>query len=143
MGREDGKGICSDCGKQFGYYLIHSGFNESAYAYCDRCGETCLLNLWTLPAGVENKDYGLIPVGFEQLLTSCECGGSFRQDAAPRCPHCSSVLSATDAAEYLEANASGTKDGWRWQQTWDGLYCIVIEDRLSKDCWKDLEEPHN
>jgi len=136
MSREDGKGSCSCCEKQFGYYLIHNGFNDSSYAYCDLCGEICLLNLWTLPAGVEIKEYGVVPKNVEALLKPCKCGGTFRKSAAPRCPHCSSTLSATDAAKYIEANALGTKGGWRWQRTWVGLYCIVIEERLSNDCWR-------
>jgi hypothetical protein len=136
MSREDGKGNCSNCDKDFSYYLIHNGFNDSSYAYCDLCGETCLLNLWTLPAEVEIKDYGVIPEEAEAKLKACKCGGTFRKGAAPRCPHCSSNLSATEAAQYLEANAPGTKSGWRWQRTWEGLYCIVIEERLSNDCWR-------
>jgi hypothetical protein len=136
MSRQDGKGRCSCCGKDFGYQLIHNGFNDSSYAYCDLCGETCLLNLWTLPAGIEIKDRGVIPEDVEPKLKSCKCGGTFRKGAGPRCPHCSSILSATEAAIYLEANAPGTEVGWRWQQTWEGLYCIVIEERLSNDCWR-------
>ena len=136
MSREDGRGLCSCCGKEFVYYLIHNGFNDSSYAYCDLCGETCLLNLWTLPVGVEINDCGVIPDDIEPKLRPCKCGGAFRRSAAPRCPNCSSILSATEAATYLVANAPGTKGGWRWQRTWDGLYCIVIEERLSNDCWK-------
>jgi len=140
MGREDGKGSCDSCGKHFGYYLIHNGFNDSAYVYCDRCGETCVLDLWSLPDRVEIKEYGLIPDVIEPLLEPCKCSGKFRKGAAPRCPHCNATLSAIAAKEYLEANASGAKMGWRWQQTWDGLYCIVIDGKVSKDCWKsDVE----
>lgn len=136
MSRENGRGSCSSCEKEFGYYLIHNGFNDSSYAYCDRCGETCLLSQWTLPAGVEIKDYGVIPEEIEPLLKSCKCGGTFRKSASPRCSHCSSNLSATEATNYIEANVPGTKSGWRWQRTWEGLYCIVIEERLSIDSWR-------
>ena len=140
MSREDGKGNCVSCDRIFSYYLIHNGFNNSAYLYCDRCGETCLLDLWSLPHGVEITDYGIIPNAIEQLLKPCQCGGTFRKEAAPRCPHCNSTLSAVGAKEYIEANAHGTISGWRWQQTWDGLYCIVIDGKVSKDCWKsDVE----
>ena len=140
MSREDGKGKCMCCGKQFGYYLIHSGFNESAYAYCDQCGETCLLDLWRLPSTVERMDQGIIPESLEPLLAPCKCGGAFRKEATPRCPNCNSNLSAERAGEFLEANATGTEKGWRWQRNWDGVYCIVISNRTSKDCWRrDVE----
>jgi hypothetical protein len=133
---QDGKGHCDSCHKQFDYYLIHNGFNESAYAYCDKSGEVCLLDLWRMPAGVDIIGQGLIPESVEPFLKPCECGGSFKREAAPRCPSCNSILSALTGTKYLEANAKGTQAGWRWQQSWQGLYCIVIAGRLYKDCWK-------
>ena len=89
------------CGKQFGYYLIHSGFNESAYAYCDQCGETCLLDLWRLPSTVERMDQGIIPESLEPLLVSCKCGGAFRKEASPRA-NCNSNLSAERGENSLK-----------------------------------------
>lgn len=135
MSREKEVGYCEACRGQFGYHLIHNGFNDSAYAYCDRCGETCLLNLWWLPAGVKIADCGVIPESAERFLRPCGCGGVFRKGAAPRCPHCNSTLSPVGAAKYIEANAPGATKGWRWQQSWEGIYCIVIEEKLSQDCW--------
>ena len=137
MSREKDIGYCETCHKQFGYYLIHNGFNDSAYAYCDTCGEACLLNLWHLPKGVEIKDYGVIPESVEPFLKSCECRGTFRKGASPRCSHCNSILSPIEATKYIEANAPAAKDGWRWQQSWEGLYCIIIEDKVAHDCWKE------
>ncbi len=136
MARETNFGICETCDRRFAYYPIHNGFNDSAYAYCDTCGGTCLLDLWRLPPNIEIKDYGVIPESVEPLLQSCDCGGSYKRGAPPRCPHCNSTLSSVAATTYIEANAPGTKSGWRWQQTWDGLYCIVIEGKLTNDCWK-------
>jgi len=48
-------GTCDKCGKKFEYYLIHNGFNESAYAYCDKCGRTAILDYYSklVPKGVE------------------------------------------------------------------------------------------
>ena len=40
------QGSCSAFGHRFAYALSHSGFADSAYAYCDRCGRTALLNGW-------------------------------------------------------------------------------------------------
>ena len=65
----------------------------------------------------------------EQYVKPCECGGSFKRGAGPRCPHCNQVLSAGSAAPYIASNAPGTKKGWRWQMNWSGLYSIVIEDK--------------
>lgn len=137
MTRETDIGYCETCHQQFGYHLIHNGFNDSAYAYCDRCGETCLLNLWQLPTGIEVEDYGVIPESIEPALRSCRCGGVFKKGASPHCPHCNTSLSAVEAAKYIEANAPGANAGWRWQRSWEGLYSIVIEGRVSKDCWKE------
>lgn len=36
-------GQCETCGENFTYQLIHNGLNESAFAYCNRCGCTALL----------------------------------------------------------------------------------------------------
>jgi len=45
-------------------------------------------------------------------------------------------LSAELAADYIEAQAAGTAKGWRWQRSWDGCYCIIIENRVTNDNWK-------
>jgi hypothetical protein len=41
--RNDGSGVCDHCSAPFGYYLIHNGFNDTAYGYCDLCGRTALV----------------------------------------------------------------------------------------------------
>ncbi len=131
-------GTCDKCGKQFEYYLIHNGFNESAFAYCDKCGCTAILDYYSklVPKGVDLQYGQEIDSALEAWLRPCDCGGRFRANAAPRCPHCSSALSAREATGYLEAAAPGTKKGWRWQGTWTGLYCIVINDKSVRDNWK-------
>jgi len=35
------------------------------------------------------------------------------------------------AVSWIEKEAQGAKKGWRWQKSWDGLYCIVIERRVT------------
>jgi hypothetical protein len=72
----------------------------------------------------------------EEELAQCVCGGRFRGQSPPRCPLCSSPLSAEKAAEWLERNAPGTKSGWRWQGSWTGLYAVAIADRTVFDPWK-------
>jgi hypothetical protein len=137
MSRRDGDGACEACSSHFGYYLVHNGFNDSAYAYCDTCGVTALFDGWSksIPEGVTLEVHGPIATELEPLLRRCECGGRFIAAGAPRCPKCRSPLDPDHSAEFLERNAPGTAHGWRWQRTWQGLYAIVIEDRSVTDPW--------
>jgi hypothetical protein len=97
---------------------------------------TALLDGWKTPKSVHLVLHQIIAPEIEPYLVSCQCGGSFRAGASPRCPHCRQPLSAVRAADYIEPQAEGTKKGWRWQRTWTGLYCIIIEDRVVHDVWK-------
>jgi uncharacterized paraquat-inducible protein A len=144
IGRESGTsvraaatGTCDACGQTFEYRLIHNGFNDSAYAYCDRCGCAASLNGYykNIPPQAHLKIHGPINPEAEALLQACSCGGTFRADAAPRCPHCKFPLSAEGARSYIEANAPGTAKGWRWQRSWKGLYSLIVEDRWVQDNW--------
>ena len=136
MTRQQEIGRCDTCGKTFGYYLVHNGFNDSMYAYCDTCGITCFLSTYRVPSNVKVTEHGSISKDIEPLLRPCKCGGHFTRNATPRCPHCSAELSAIKATEFIEANAEGTKVGWRWQRSWVGLYCLVIENNLVEEQWK-------
>jgi hypothetical protein len=138
MTRQDGTVNCGACGRTFSYVLVHNGFNDSAYAYCDGCGRTALFNCHSqsAPQGIEVGYHGPLRVEAEQFVQPCACGGHFRGAAAPRCPHCRAQLSAKDSAEYIEPNAAGTSKGWRWQRTWTGPYAIVIGDRFVQDPWQ-------
>jgi hypothetical protein len=127
-------GICDQCSKNFHYYLVHNGFNESWYAYCDLCGTTAILDLYS-PRVSElwsgRPPQGQIPLEIEPHLRACSCSGRFRVAATPRCPHCIQPLSPMTAVSWIEKEAQGAKKGWRWQKSWDGLYCIVIERRVT------------
>jgi len=48
----DASGSCEHCRHEFPYALIHNGFNDSAFAYCDACGTTSILSGWfkSIPA---------------------------------------------------------------------------------------------
>jgi hypothetical protein len=130
-------GTCSACESHFRYAIIHTGFADAAYAYCDTCGMTASLNGWAadIPPAAELKVHARITESVEPYLAPCECGGRFRATARPRCPRCRDELPAEAVRKFIEANASGIAKGWRWQGTWDGLYCIVIEGRVVKDPW--------
>jgi hypothetical protein len=128
--------MCDRCSHEFAYKLVHNGFNDSAYAYCDRCGCTALLGWYTHPEGLGFRPFQRIDASIEPFLKPCSCGGRFTAEASPRCPACGHGLSAEKAAPWIEANAKGTAKGWRWQCNWHDLYCIVIEGRSVSDPWK-------
>lgn len=129
-------GKCDHCGKSFEYNLLHNGFNDSAYSYCDQCGMLSILDGWKIPEGVTIKIHQKITQDVEPFLAPCQCGGKFKADAYPRCPHCNSPLSPDKASEWIEANAPGTEKGWRWQKSWNGLYAISIDKNCVKNNWK-------
>jgi hypothetical protein len=137
---ENDAGICDRCSRPFRYRLIHNGFNDSSYAYCDSCCYTALLDHWTAPKEIARLDYGIIPADVEQDLLPCPIHGHFRATSLPRCLHCDEPLDPVRAADYIEPNAPGTAKGWRWQRSWNGLYCIIIEGRLASDPWKPREK---
>src|SRR5688500_9130444 len=109
MSSSQSQGQCANCRRTFALLLVHNGFNDSWHAYCDRCGQTALLNGWAtdLPPGLAGHEAGTIPSGVEPLLTSCPCGGRFRAHASPRCPHCATLLLATAMREAIERDAPG------------------------------------
>ena len=137
MAREDGKGICEHCGAAFGYYLIHNGFNDSTYAYCDACGGTAVLNLRAMAQRLGRVPdlVAPLPKELEHRLAPCRCGGRFVAEGVPRCPACRERLSPESAAAWIERNAPGARQGWRWQQSWSGLYAIVIGQNEVVDPW--------
>jgi hypothetical protein len=134
----DAVGTCESCGCTFSYRLIHNGFNDSAFAYCDRCGCEASLHYYyaDVPPEAHLKVHGPVNPEAEALLQPCSCGGTFRAKAGPRCPHCNAALSADAAGSYIEANAPGTAKGWRWQGTWGGLYSLVVEGRQVRNNWR-------
>lgn len=134
----DDIGNCDSCKRQFTYRLIHNGFNDSAFAYCDSCGCQASLSGWhrSIPAQAHFRAHGPVTPETESLLQPCVCGGAFRASASPRCPHCNAELSAEAARLYIEPNAPGSAKGWRWQGSWQGPYSMVVEGRAATDVWK-------
>ena len=136
--KDTNSGTCEHCSVGFHYRLIHNGFNDSAYAYCDRCGCTVTVDAWSShhPASLRLQYHRPLLPEAEPFLKPCPCGGSFRAGASPRCPKCKQTLSAELAATYIEANAAGTSKGWRWDRRWDGIYSMIIERRSVTNWWK-------
>jgi len=54
-------GACESCGHQFRYDLIHNGFNDSAYGYCDLCGCTLLLSGWSKNSALKDARFRVRP----------------------------------------------------------------------------------
>lgn len=137
------KGDCEHCGRFYRYTLWHSGFGDNSYAYCDACGMLALFNysneyVAALPPPADK--FGEIERSWENYLQRCPCGGSFRKGAWPRCPTCNEKLSATHAAEHIEAQALGAR-GWKWQNNWSGLYCIAMNDPLNPGAVLQISDP--
>lgn len=136
MSHRSGRGSCEDCGGDFPYYIVHNGFGDSAYAYCEACGRTALLDGWKMPSGLGIAVHRPVSPEREDRLLPCPCGSRFRGNASPRCPECRGELSPVAAAAWIERDAPGTRVGWRWQRSWQGTYAIVIADRIVRDPWR-------
>ena len=138
MAVSQNQGKCSDCQQTFNYTLAGCGFGDCVYAYCDACGQTAILSLWDkrMPRLENCPVQQEMCSALEPYVQDCECGGHFRRGSSPRCSHCKLPLSADLAAAYIEANAEGTKKGWRWQRSWSGVYCMVIDNRVVHDNFK-------
>lgn len=138
------KGDCEHCHRNYRYSLWHSGFGDNAYAYCDDCGMLATFSYANQTVAdfppLSNK-YAQIAEDWEQLLQPCECGGRFRAGAAPRCPHCHEVLSATYAAGHFEKQSIGAPKGWQWQRNWNGVYCLAIEDPHDPGTLRQMVDP--
>ena len=135
--RKDGRGACESCGAVFPYEIAHNGFNDSAHAYCDRCGTTAIVGVLAIEKrlGHVPKTLAPLPAEIEPLLEGCSCGGRFVGTAPARCPSCHRALSAARAAKWLESQAAGTGNGWRWQRSWSGLYALILAERVVFDPW--------
>jgi hypothetical protein len=137
------EGSCSNCHQAFDYTLVGCGFGDCVYAYCDTCGRTAILSLWDkrMPRLEDCPVQQEMCSAMEPYVQACVCGGHFRRGSSPRCRHCNVPLSADAAAVYIEANAPGTKKGWRWQRSWSGVYCIVVDNRVVHDNFEPVDIP--
>jgi hypothetical protein len=133
-------GTCEECHKMFEYTLQHSGVTNTCYAYCEGCGMTAILDISDGRFPIElirSSSYKVIVPDLERHLRPClQCGGRFTATASPQCPHCRQVLSAVKATEYLERGNASKSPGWRWQKSWNGNYCIVIEGKQVRNNFK-------
>lgn len=138
------KGDCEHCLRTFRYTLLHAGFGDFSYAYCDACGMLATFSysssfLVKLPPSSETHQ--VIDSAWEPFIEPCACGGAFRSGAAPRCVHCTAPLSPQHAAAHIERNAIGAGRGWHWQGNWTDTYCIALEDPRDPGTLRQLEDP--
>jgi len=99
---------CKKCNETVQGELYHLGFSDMDCMYCDSCPRALLLKDHTLAQrcgiewpnlqpgdkGWEYYNRHLLPVyaRFEALFLPCECGGTYRAGAPPRCPKCNEYL---------------------------------------------------
>jgi len=138
------KGECEHCSRAYRYMLLHAGFGDFSYAYCDCCGTAAVFSftnkdLANLPPNASSDQ--VISTDWEPFLRPCPCSGHFRRGASPRCVSCNSVLSAEYAGGHIEQNFRGAARGWHWQQDWTGTYCLVIEDPASPGTLRQIPDP--
>ena len=139
------KGDCEHCGRIYRYSLWHSGFGDNSYAYCDQCGALALLNYSNPEVAMLPKlssQFQEIDESWEAYLRPCPCGGRFRKGSSPRCPFCNEPLSATHAAEHIEAQSYGAASkGWRWQNNWRDVYCMAMDDPQNPGSTVQINDP--
>src|SRR5215469_13380532 len=131
MTRKDGDEVCEHCQSRFEYWLCHCGMVESMYAYCDSCGKTAVLSEWDkrMPRLRDCPGQQEICAAMESYLLLCDVEVVSKKERLLDLH----ILSAELATSYIEANAPGSEKGWRWQRSWIGMYCIVIEDKRVMD----------
>jgi len=107
-------------------YPYHAGFSNRGFLYCDSCPAI-------LKFGSYNPNYVRI-VGdkhpwtlspqekkrVEARLKPCPCGGNFRFNARPRCPHCGGDLRSLlpDEMHFFEIGdvVDADKDEGAWKK---------------------------
>lgn len=125
------KGDCEHCGRAYHYSLLHAGFGDYSYAYCDSCGTLATVGYnssFLLNMPLISAPHQVIDAEWEPFLRPCNCGGHFRKAASPRCVFCNAMLSPDHAASHIERNFIARGRGWRWQRNWTDLYCMDIAD---------------
>ena len=138
------KGDCEHCHRFYRYSLWHSGFGDNSYAYCDECGTLATFsyaNQAVADLPPPSTKCQQIDKEWEPFLRPCECGARFLNGAAPRCPYCREILSATYAAAHMEKQALGAQKDWRWQRNWSGVYCLAIEDPHAPGTLRQMVDP--
>ncbi len=104
------KGDCEHCCRIYHYTLLHAGFGDYSYAYCDRCGTLATFDysssfILNLPA--LQTQHQAIEASWHPFIAECACGGHFRSDASPRCVFCSGAALGRTCRCAYRAQFSG------------------------------------
>ena len=104
---------CPHCRKKIRLrqkHPYHAGFSNRAFLYCDSCASILLFGSYNPRyTGIvgQKHPWMLSPAEKERVesrLKPCPCGGRFRFDAHPRCPHCGGDLQTLvpDEMHFIE-----------------------------------------
>lgn len=138
------KGDCEHCCRIYHYTLLHAGFGDYSYAYCDRCGTLATFDYsssFILSVPALKTQHQAIEASWHPFIKECSCGGDFRSGASPRCVFCAEPLSAEHAAAHIERNSVGAGRGWRWQKNWSDVYCMALEDPRNPGTLRQVVDP--
>lgn len=94
--------ICPQCEASLDTLLwgpARCGPGDELAFYCDQCGRPAVAGVYELARyatfsgwGAPSEASGSDRRSMEEALCPCECGGTFRFVAMPRCPHCHGSL---------------------------------------------------
>ena len=123
---------CSACGQDFKVRVVHSGFSNDEFLYCDRSHHVAVLEIYSRTSSLllrladecgrglwdwrESAEYR---ARIEGALRSCPCGGRFTFSAGPRCPRCRVPLALDEVRAQVELFGNA---GWR------GAYYLILDD---------------
>jgi hypothetical protein len=78
--------------------IIHAGFNDSGFLYCNTCGDLLTWSSYDVayqsllggkpPWDLTEDEKSII----ESHVVKCPCGGAFTFKALPRCPECTQPI---------------------------------------------------
>ena len=92
--------------------IIHSGFDDTGFMYCDKCGDILTWDAYdpNYEAIVGDKLPWMLnddeKIRVEKAVISCDCGGNFKFEAKPRCPKCNNEIPdiLPDAIHFIILN---------------------------------------
>ncbi len=94
--------------------IYHAGFGDEAFLYCDRDSSVLTFNAYDdtyrrlvpdkmpWPPGAGGSLTTQEQNQIEKTLKPCPCGGIFRFQNVPKCPHCgASIANTIDSIHYM------------------------------------------
>ncbi len=93
-------------------YLYHAGFSNRGFLYCELCPTILEFSSYDRNYKKFIRDKGPWPLAvdekqlIEKHLKYCPCGGRFRFDAPPKCPHCLGSIASLlpDKIHFVEVD---------------------------------------